>query len=161
MANTARPSGFRPHGKVLRSNKYQAGSTCFPGDLVAMASDGQCDPVAAGSTILGAALNYATVGQDLIVSDDPNQRYVVSVSAAAFDAQTDVGNNADHVATTGSTVYKCSAQDLDSTTIAASAAGLTILDFEHRIDNALGSRVDAIVKINEHQIIGVDAFAGV
>jgi hypothetical protein len=126
-----------------------------------MADDGQVDTSAAGVTLLGVALNYATVGQNVMVSDDPNQRYVVMASAAEVDAQTDIGNNADHVATSPNTVYNTSKQRLNSGALVTSSAGLTILGIEPKIDNAFGSVVQVIVKINEHQIAGVDAFAGI
>jgi hypothetical protein len=162
MANADRPRGFAPYGKVKSANIYEAGAAVYPGDLVALASDGQIDPVAAGSTILGCALSYAAAaGDKVLVSDDPEQRYVVQADETEVDAQTDIGNNCDHLATAGNSTYKASRMELDSSTIGTSAAGLTILDIEQRPDNAFGGFVDVIVRINEHQIAGKDAFAGV
>ncbi len=51
--------------------------------------------------------------------------------------------------------------EIDSSTIAAAAAQLTILGIEPRVDNALGAQVDVICKINEHQAFGADGFAGI
>lgn len=159
MANRDKPCGARPAGRVRSAQIYEAGSTVYPGDFVRLADDGQVDAAAAGTTLLGVALGYATSGQKVLVSDHPEQRYVVQADEAEVDAQTDIGNNCDHVATAGNTTYKVSRHELDSSTIAASAAGLTILDVEQRPDNALGANVDVIVRINEHQL--VDAFAGI
>jgi hypothetical protein len=148
-------------GKVLRANYYEAGSAVYPGDLVALASDGQVDAASAGGTILGCALTYASAaGTKVLVCDDPEQRYVVQADETEVDAQTDIGNNCDITATGGSSTYKTSRQELDSSSIGTSAAQLTILDIEQRPDNAFGGFVDVIVRINEHQV-NKDAFAGI
>lgn len=160
MANRDKPCGARPFGRVRSAQIYEAGSAVYPGDFVRLASDGQVDAAAAGATILGVALSYASAaGVKVLVSDHPDQRYVIQADEADVDAQTDIGNNCDHLATAGDSTYKVSRHELDSSTIAASAAGLTILDIEQRPDNALGTNVDVVVRINEHQL--VDAFAGV
>jgi len=162
MANRDRPRGFWPYGVPKQVVIMEAGSATYPGDLVALASDGQVDPVAAGSTILGCALGYASAaGEKIQVSVAPEQLYVVQADETEVDAQTDIGNNCDHLATAGNTTYKTSRQELDSSTIAASAAGLTIIAINRRPDNAAGEFVDVIVRINEHQAFGKDAFAGV
>jgi hypothetical protein len=161
MANADRPRGFAPYGKIKSANTYEAGAACYPGDLVSLASDGQVDPTAAGATILGCCLSYASAaGAKVLVSDDPEQRYVVQADETEVDAQTDIGNNCDITATAGNSTYKTSRQELDSSTIGTSAAQLTILDIEQRPDNAFGGFVDVIVRINEHQV-QKDAFAGV
>lgn len=160
MANADRPRGFICKGEPKRVNEYESGSACYPGDLVALASDGQVDPVAAGGKILGVCLSYASAaGTAIQVADDPDQLVVVQASSTEVDAQTDIGNNADVLATAGSSTYKTSRMELDSSTLATSAAQLTILGIERRPDNALGAQVDVICAINEHQLNG--DFAGV
>ena len=161
MANRDRPKGFSPHGKIISANVYEAGSTIAPGEFVRMASDGQLDAVAAGETILGLSLGYATVGQAILVSDAPEQRYVGQADETELDAQTDIGNNCDVVATADNTTYKTSRMEIDSSTVTAGAAQLTILGLEQRPDNAFGEFASVIVRIAEHQITGVDAFGGV
>lgn len=161
MANADRPRGFEPFGEIKSVGVYESGSACYPGDMVALASDGQVDPVAAGATILGCCLSYASAaGARVLVADHPEQRFIVQADETEVDAQTDIGNNCDITATGGSSTYKTSRQELDSSTIAASAAQLTILDIEQRPNNAFGGFVDVIVRVNEHQV-AKDAFAGV
>ena len=162
MANSDRPQGLRPYGRVRQVQELVAGAACFPGDCVQMQSDGKVDPAAAGASILGVALSYASAdGAKVLVSTHPEQLYVVQCDGAAIDAQTDVGNNGDILATAGNSTYKVSRQEIDTTTIAAAAAQLTILQVSRETNNDLGGFVDVIVRINEHQISGVNAFAGI
>ncbi len=158
MANGDTPKGFAPYGKVLRMNRYEAGSTVYPGDVVTLASDGQVDTTGGTGVILGVAMNYALVGEKLMVCDDPEQRFVAQADETEIDAQTDIGQTCDVTLTAGSSAYKTSRQEVDSSTIGSSKQ-LVILDYERRPDNALGGFVDAIVRINKHQL--VDAFAGI
>jgi hypothetical protein len=160
MANADRPCGFRPHGKILRANVYESGAAIYPGDAVKLSSDGQIDPAAAGDALLGVALSYASAaGAEVLVADDPSQRFVVQADETQVDAQTDIGNVCDIVATAGNSTYKLSRMELDSSDVNTTSGQLCILGYERRADNALGTNVDAIVKINEHQL--KDAFAGV
>lgn len=160
MANADRPRGFAPYGTVRQTVKFQAGSTIAPGEFVALASDGQVDAAGAGATILGLALNYATANQDVMVIVDPDQLYVGQADETEIDAQTDVGNLCDIVATADNTTYKAARMEIDSSTIGTGSGGqLVILGIEARPDNAFGAQVDVICKINEHQL--VTGFAGV
>lgn len=162
MANSDRPQGFRPYGRIKQTLEVTAGARCFPGDAVQLQSDGKCDPVAAGATIYGVALNYADAdGDKLIISCDPEQLYVIQADETEIDAQTDVGNNCDLVATAGNTTYNQSRMELDSSTVAAAAAQLNIVGVMPTVGNALGEFVDVIVRINEHQNFGADGFAGI
>lgn len=160
MANADRPGGFSPYGRIGQTVVFEAGSACYPGDFVALASDGQVDPVAAGAVILGLCLDYASAAGDKVrVITDPEQLYVGQASATQIDAQTDVGNNCDIVATAGNSTYKASRQEIDSSTIAAAAAQLLIVGLDPAVNNAFGEFAKVIVKINEHQF--KDAYAGV
>lgn len=159
MANQDRPRGFAPHGKVLRQNVYESGSACYPGDLVTLASDGQVDPTSGTGVILGVCMSYASgAGIKILVCDDPEQRFISQADETEIDAQTDIGQTCDATLTAGSSTYKTSRQEVDSSTIGSSKQ-LVILDYEYRPDNALGGFVDAVVRINKHQL--VDAFAGI
>lgn len=161
MANADRPRGFAPYGKVSRMTRYEAGSEVFPGDAVKLASDGQVDAAAAGDTLLGVAANYASgAGVELMVWDDPEQSFVGQADETELDAQTDIGNNCDIVATAGSSTYKTSRMEVDSSTVGAAAAQVTILGIERRPDNAFGGFCDVVFRINEHQV-RKDAFAGI
>ena len=161
MANLDTPKGFAVYGVPKKTIVLEAGSTIAPGEFVRLASDGQLDAVAAGETILGLALNYATVGEDVLVSYDPDQLYVGQADETEIDAQTDVGNVFDVVATADNTTYKTSRMEIDSSTVSTSDGQLLLLGLEKRPDNAFGGFCDCIVKINEHQAMGVNAFAGI
>ncbi len=161
MANKDTPKGFRPLGEPTQIVVMEAGSACYPGDMVRLASDGQVDPATAGATILGLCLDYASAaGTKVRVSVDPDQLYVGQADETELDAQTDIGNLCDILATSGNTTYKVSRQEVDSSTVGTGSGGqLVIMGLSSRIDNAFGAQAEVIVKINEHQL--VTGFAGV
>lgn len=159
MANKNLPCGAKPFGRLRSAQIYEAGSTIYPGDFVRLASDGQIDTATAGQTLMGVALGYATVNQQILVSDHEDQRYVLQADEADVDAQTDIGNLFDHLATAGDTVYKVSRHQLDSSTVSTSSGGLVLLDVERRVADAFGANVKCIVKIAEPQM--VEGFAGI
>lgn len=162
MANKDIPDGFRPVGEIKQVVVMEAGSAVYPGDPVALASDGQVDPVAGGSTINGVALTYASgAGVKVLVSVDPEQIYEAKCDAAEVNAQSFVGNNADHALGTPSTTYKASRAEIASSTATAGAAGWTIIGLAGGVDNAFGADARLLVRINEHQVHGKDAFAGI
>lgn len=163
MPNADQPRGFWPVGKLLRVRPYEAGSACYPGDLVNLASDGQVDPATAGALIVGLCLSYASAaGTEVLVADHPDQLIGGQGDETEFDAQTDIGNCVDIVATAGDSTYLASRQEADSSTIAATTAQLQILGIERRIDNALGTNADMVFRIHEHAFGGAGgATAGV
>lgn len=83
------------------------------------------------------------------VIDDPAQMFLIQVSASV--AQTQVGFNADVVGTGGSTTTGVSTMELDSTTIAKTAAlNLKIIGLYDVPGNSFGTNAVVVVKINEH-----------
>lgn len=83
------------------------------------------------------------------VIDDPNQLFIIQVDESV--AQTDVGDNADVVGTGGSTTTGVSTMELDSSTIANTAAlNLKIVGLYDVPGNAFGTNAVVVVKINEH-----------
>jgi hypothetical protein len=83
------------------------------------------------------------------VLDDPSQLFMVQASAGM--TQANIGKNANVVGTTGSAVNGISAMELDSTTIANTAAlNLKIVGLSASPDNAFGTNAVVVVKINEH-----------
>lgn len=83
------------------------------------------------------------------VLDDPNQLFIVQVDESV--AQTDIGKNADVVGTGGSTTTGVSSMELDSSTIAKSAAlNLKIVGLWDVPGNEFGTNAVVVVKINEH-----------
>ena len=149
MANANTPFGLRPYGDLLSVRRYVAGSTVYPNDPVALATDGQVDS-SVTAPLLGVAMNYATVGQDVMVADSPEQLFEVESDEAT--AAADVGKNADLALGTASTTYKMSRAYLDGST-AGDTATLTvkILDIARYPNNTASSdNVNVIVKINNH-----------
>jgi hypothetical protein len=83
------------------------------------------------------------------VLDDPNQLFIVQVDESV--AQTDIGKNADVVGTGGSTTTGVSSMELDSSTIAKTAAlNLKIVGLWDVPGNEFGTNAVVVVKINEH-----------
>tara|TARA_R110000803_G_scaffold48571_2_gene100996 strand:- start:597 stop:1178 length:582 start_codon:yes stop_codon:yes gene_type:complete len=83
------------------------------------------------------------------VLDDPNQLFLVQASAGMVQAN--IGKNANIVGTTGSTVNGISSMELDSSTIANTAAlNLKVVGLSASPDNAFGTNAVVVVKINEH-----------
>lgn len=160
MANTDRPRGFEPKGVPMRANSYVAGAACYPGDAVALQSDGKVDPAAAGDKILGIALSYASAdGASVLVSDHPDQLYYVQADETEVDLQTDIGNTFELLATAGNSTYKTSRHELDSSSAGTSTQQLLLVGIEARPNNAFGAQASCVVRINEQQ--QVDSFAGV
>jgi hypothetical protein len=84
------------------------------------------------------------------VLDDPNQLFIIQADEDVVQA--DIGKNADVVGTGGSTVTGISTMELDSSTIANTAAlNLKIVGVYDTPGNALGENFTVVVvKINEH-----------
>ena len=153
MANPDRPLGFRPFGTTKSVNEYEAGGIIYPGDAVWFESDGQVDAVAASEQPFGVAVSYASAaGETVLVSDDPNQEYIVQADGADIDAQTDIGLNYNILATTGDTTYRVSRQELDSDTGATdSNLPLRLVRIEKSTGNAFGAQAECIVTLNDTQ----------
>lgn len=163
MANLDQPQGFRPKGMQARANNYVAAGVIYPGDCVMQEAGGRVIVAAATNALCGVALGYASAaGDDILISDDPNQLYVCQADEADIDAQTDIGLNYDLLATAGNSTYRVSRQELDSSTGNTTATlPLKLMGIEKRPDNALGGFVDCIIKINNHQLDGGTGTAGV
>lgn len=83
------------------------------------------------------------------VLDDPNQLFIIQADEDIVQA--DIGKNADVVGTGGSTVTGVSTMELDSSTIADTAAlNLKIVGLYDVPGNSLGDFAVVVVKINEH-----------
>jgi hypothetical protein len=184
MSNQNAPFGLKPSSK-LGSNYNNEGVTeykiasgasgnIFSGDLVKMANTGTILVAAAGDQALGVfrGCQYTDSSGDVIFSpywpdgtvtsdavafvvDDPNALFEVQSAATGSVVQTVVGNNADIVYTSGSTITGISAVEISGTT-AATSAQLRIVGVSSDPENStLGtgsasSNVNLIVKINEH-----------
>lgn len=156
MANADFPRGLWPlyhlTGGEIRQKQYVAGGTVYLGDLVTLTSDGLITACSAGTIAIGVAMNYAVITGVVLVVDDP---MVVFGIQAAYDnggtaAFTNIGNNADIIATTGNTTTLISAHELDTNTFNSTTAQLRVIDIINTPDNAWGNHVKLAVLINEH-----------
>lgn len=83
------------------------------------------------------------------VLDDPNQLFLIQADEDIVQA--DIGKNADVIGTGGSSTTGQSSMELDSSTIADTAAlNLKIVGLWNAPGNELGDFAVVVVKINEH-----------
>jgi hypothetical protein len=83
------------------------------------------------------------------VLDDPSQLFLIQADEDVVQA--DIGKNADIIGTGGSTTTGVSSMELDSSTIADTAAlNLKIVGLYNVPGNAFGDFAVVVVKINEH-----------
>jgi|TARA_B110001454_G_scaffold53786_1_gene52684 hypothetical protein len=181
MANVDKPFGLRPLGNLAGTGgqkQYgyqiadnQAGAI-FQGDLVTL-KDGyilQFNPAshtAAVGVFNGCFYNDPTtqkptwknyypgsinITQGTIVAevlDDPSQMFIIQNDGTS--AQANYGLNADIVVGTGSTVTGLSANEINTGTIATTAAlNLKLIGLWDVPNNAIGLNAVVVVKINEH-----------
>lgn len=181
MANVNKAFGLRPLGNLSASGSQkqygyeiadnQAGAI-FQGDLVTL-KDGyilQFDP-ASHTAAVGVfnGCNYidpttgkptwknyypggVNITQGKIIADvidDPNQLFIIQNDGTS--AATDYGKNADIVIGTGNTTTGVSANVLDTSSIATTAAlNLKIVGLWDTPNNSVGANAVVVVKINEH-----------
>jgi len=181
MANADKAFGLRPLGNLSGTGSQkqygyeiadnQAGAI-FQGDLVTL-KDGyilQFDPAshtAAVGVFNGCFYTDPTTGKPTFsnyypgsvnitqgkitadVLDDPNQMFLIQNDGTS--AATDYGKNADIVIGTGSTTTGVSANELDTSSIATTAAlNLKVIGLWDVPNNAVGANAVVVVKINEH-----------
>jgi len=92
------------------------------------------------------------------VIDDPNQLFLIQCDEGFVAA--DVGKNADVVGTGGSTTSGISSMELDSSTLATTAAlNLKVVGLYNDVNNEFGTNAVVVVKINEH-VYGSAGVAG-
>ena len=184
MANQDAPFGLRPVRTSISSqqqNRYRVannyGTAIFQGDLVALDPNGTITRVAAGGTGLilgvfnGCEYTDPTTGKatftnsypglvaadDIManVIDDPNATFEVQ-SDGTF-AAADIGGNFDILATAGDTTSGISREELDQSTIAATATlPLKAIDVSQDPENSdtASANGNVIVKINNHIFSG-------
>jgi len=158
MANTARPRGFQPYEEALRLSAYEADGTIYPGDCVKIEADGKVVSASAGDRLLGVAANYAVAGNKVMVWDHPDQKFVATADAggSVSVAQSDIGLNADILATAGNSTYKQSRMEVDISTKVNTAAQVRLLAILPAIDNEAGERARMVCMINEHELDSID-----
>jgi hypothetical protein len=190
MANTDKAFGFRPIGNLSATGAQkqygyeiadnQAG-TIFQGDLVALSAGfitrflpathtaavgvfngcNYIDPTTGKPTFKNFYPGSVNITAGKIVADvidDPSQLFLVQCDAGFVAA--DVGKNADVIGTGGSTTTGVSTMELNSSTLATSAAlNLKTVGLYNVPSNEYGSFAVVVVKINEH-VYGSAGVAG-
>lgn len=162
MANVSRPNGFRPYGEALRETPYVAAAAIYPGDLVKITDAGKVAVAAASDACAGVAASYASAdGQEVMVWDHPDQKFIAQADAGTTLAQTSVGLNFNFVAASPSTGYKLSRQVVDSNTGTPAILPLQLLGYSRAQNTVIGELADCIVRINNHQLQAGTGRAGV
>ena len=190
MANIDKAFGLRPIGNLSATGAQkqygyqiadnQAG-TIFQGDLVVLTGGFiskflPASHTAAVGVFNGCNYNDPTTGKPTFsnfypgsinitsgqisadVLDDPNQLFIVQCDAGFVAA--DVGKNADVIGTGGSTTNGISTMELNSSTLATTAAlNLKVVGLYNDVNNAFGTNAVVVVKINEH-VYGSTGVAG-
>ena len=190
MANIDKASGLRPIGNLSATGAQkqygyeiadnQAG-TIFQGDLVALSAGfitkflpathtaavgvfngcNYIDPTTGKPTWKNYYPGSVNITSGKIIADvidDPSQLFLVQCDAGFVAA--DVGKNADVVGTGGSTTTGVSTMELNSGTLATSAAlNLKTVGLYNVPGNEFGSFAVVVVKINEH-VYGSAGVAG-
>ena len=158
MANVDKAFGLRPIGNLSGTGAQkqygyeiadnQAGAI-YQGDLVTV-FDGYivkfapATHTAAVGVFNGCNYTDPTTGKPTWKNYYPGSVNITSVQA-------DIGKNADIIGTGGSTVNGISSMELDSSTVANTAAlNVKIVGLFNSPDNAFGTNAVVVVKINEH-----------
>jgi hypothetical protein len=190
MANTDKAFGLRAIGNLSATGAQkqygyeiadnQAG-TIFQGDLVALSAGyitrflpashtaavgvfngcNYIDPTTGKPTFKNFYPGSVNITAGKIVADvidDPNQLFLIQCDEDLVAA--DVGKNADVVGTGGSTTSGISSMELDSSTLATTAAlNLKVVGLYNDVNNEFGTNAVVVVKINEH-VYGSAGVAG-
>lgn len=187
MANDNRPAGLLPvrhfAGGTIRHSQYQIASALasniYNGSgVIAVGTTKRIDVAAAGNRLIGVfdGVNYNdangvqfkrfwATGTALAtgtvayanVYDDPFILFQIQVSSATGLVAADIGNSADLVIGTGSSLTGQSGDMLDQTTLTSTVATGGQLFVEELYDiqgNAFGQYAKAVVRIAEHQKFG-------
>jgi len=190
MANTDKAFGLRPIGNLSATGAQkqygyeiadnQAG-TIFQGDLVVLTAGfisrflpathtaavgvfngcSYIDPTTGKPTFKNFYPGSVNITSGKIIADvidDPSQLFLVQCDAGFVAA--DVGKNADVIGTGGSTTTGVSTMELNSSTLATTAAlNLKTVGLYNVPSNEYGSFAVVVVKINEH-VYGSAGVAG-
>jgi len=190
MANIDKAFGLRPIGNLSATGAqkqygYQIADnqngTIFQGDLVVLTAGfisrflpashtaavgvfngcNYIDPTTGKPTFSNfypGSVNITSGQINADVLDDPNQLFLVQCDAGFVAA--DVGKNADVIGTGGSTTSGISTMELNSSTLATTAAlNLKVVGLYNDVNNEYGTNAVVVVKINEH-VYGSTGVAG-
>ena len=163
MATPLNQCGARPKGPVLRASTYTTSGILYPGDLAILVNDGTVVVATAGAvTCVGVCLSYAASGGEVLIADDPAQRFIMTSDDSAIDAATDFNLNYAITATAGSTAYRISRQRIDgSTGVTDTNYQLKVLKLYPAVKNDLGAGAECEFIINNHAYKGGTGQLGV
>lgn len=154
MANANAPFGFQPiltEGKQNRVTVYaKTAVALFAGDVVKMTSTGQVAVCAAGDVLIGSVAESATAAATTVaVYDDPFMEFMAQ-SDGDFQL-TDVGQNANMVATAGDSTLNRSKHSIGFSSFGTTnTLQFKLLGLVSRGSNAVGSYAIIKVKPNSH-----------
>ena len=190
MANIDKAFGLRPIGNLSATGAQKQygyeiadnqGGTIFQGDLVVLTAGfisrflpathtaavgvfngcNYIDPTTGKPTFKNFYPGSVNITAGKIIADvidDPNQLFLVQCDAGFVAA--DVGKNADVIGTGGSTTSGISTMELNSSTLAVTAAlNLKVVGLYNDVNNEFGTNAVVVVKINEH-VYGSAGVAG-
>jgi hypothetical protein len=190
MANIDKAFGLRPIGNLSATGAQKQygyeiadnqSGTIFQGDLVALSAGfitrflpathtaavgvfngcNYVDPTTGKPTFRNyypGSVNITTGKIIADVIDDPSQLFLIQCDASI--AAADIGKNADVIGTGGSTTTGVSTMELNSSTLATTAAlNLKTVGLYNVPSNEIGSFAVVVVKINEH-VYGSAGVAG-
>ena len=190
MANIDKASGLRPIGNLSATGAQKQygyeiadnqSGTIFQGDLVALSAGyitrflpathtaavgvfngcNYIDPTTGKPTWKNYYPGSVNITAGKIIADvidDPSQLFLIQCDAGFVAA--DVGKNADVIGTGGSTTTGVSTMELNSATLATTAAlNLKTVGLYNVPSNDFGSFAVVVVKINEH-VYGSAGVAG-
>ena len=190
MANIDKAFGLRPIGNLSATGAQKQygyeiadnqNGTIFQGDLVVLTAGfisrflpathtaavgvfngcNYIDPTTGKPTFKNYYPGSVNITSGKIVADvldDPNQLFLVQCDAGFVAA--DVGKNADVIGTGGSTTSGISTMELNSSTLAVTAAlNLKVVGLYNDVNNEFGTNAVVVVKINEH-VYGSAGVAG-
>ena len=190
MANIDKAFGLRPIGNLSATGAQKQygyeiadnqGGTIFQGDLVVLTAGfisrflpathtaavgvfngcSYIDPTTGKPTFKNYYPGSVNITSGKIIADvldDPNQLFLVQCDAGFVAA--DVGKNADVIGTGGSTTTGISTMELNSSTLATTAAlNLKVVGLYNDVNNEFGTNAVVVVKINEH-VYGSTGVAG-
>ena len=190
MANIDKAFGLRPIGNLSATGAQKQygyeiadnqGGTIFQGDLVVLTAGyisrflpgshtaavgvfngcNYIDPTTGKPTFKNYYPGSVNITSGKIIADvldDPNQLFLVQCDAGFVAA--DVGKNADVIGTGGSTTSGISTMELNSSTLATTAAlNLKVVGLYNDVNNDFGTNAVVVVKTNEH-VYGSTGVAG-
>ena len=162
MANSDRPAGFRPYGRIKSINYGVAAAAIAKGDALKVDSDGKIAVGTAAGALCGVAAAQAASGATVMYYDDPTQLFIGQGDGSDIDAQTDFNLNCDLLATAYNSTYDMSRHEVDTSELNTTATlPLKIIRILNTPENALGAQVKVVFKINNHQYGSHTGTAGV